>query len=263
MSILLTVLLCFHTLLILHKSWTALRIGLLIWSCPEKPSTWFASTREKSYGGFRAAYQVIPTANRSSTWSKAKADSTLYSDHSPGPWWHQAMPNGYCFSSRPRPVPVPELKVTAQSHKQAGGQASAGCTTGFLEWHHGHSSPLLLSRTGDLMNIYGVQGVITKVMAVGLHGPLRGKAGAAPCWSWLEPSNFVGGASGKACLIKGKEPPGDVRNAAKECEKQLHQQQRQQRRMRRRCSRHRIRYSPAIGGGLHFGAGGYAKECSC
>lgn len=31
------------------------------------------------------------------------------------------------------------------------------------------------------MNIYGVQGVITKVMAVGLHGPLRGKAGAAPC----------------------------------------------------------------------------------
>lgn len=140
MSILLTVLLCFHTLLILHKSWTALRIGLLIWSCPEKPSTWFASTREKGYGGFRAAYQVTPTTNRSSTWSKAKADSTLYSDHSPGPWWHQVMPKdcspypasavghvlSQCLSSKSQPKATNKQEVRPL---QAAPQASWNGTT--------------------------------------------------------------------------------------------------------------------------------------
>lgn len=195
MSILLTVLLCFHTLFILHKSWTALRTGLLIWSCPEKPRTWFASTCGKGYDGFRAAHQVTPTTNWSSMWSKAKADSTLYSDHSQRPLVTPGHANRQqslsCFSSRPHPVPVPELEVTAQSHNQARDQASAGCITGFLEWHHSHSSPLLLRRTGDLINIYGLQGVITKVLSMGLHGPLWGKAGSAPYWARLEPSSML------------------------------------------------------------------------
>lgn len=140
MSILLTVLLCFHTLFILHKSWTALRTGLLTWSCPEKPRTWFASTCGKGYDGFRAAHQVTPTTNWSSMWSKAKADSTLYSDIHRGPWWHQAMPKdsspysasaaghvlSQCLSSKSQPKATTKKEMRPL---QAAPQASWNGTT--------------------------------------------------------------------------------------------------------------------------------------
>lgn len=73
MSILLTALLCFHTLFILHKSWIAvLRTGLLIWLTSEKKKCLFCQHPWKRLERIQTAYLVTPTTNWFSIWSKVK-----------------------------------------------------------------------------------------------------------------------------------------------------------------------------------------------
>lgn len=137
----------------------------------------------------------------------------------------QAMscPSAWAQSHSPKPQPSRRWGLCRLHHRLLG-MAPRPFLTSALEEDKGFNKHLWC------------MGVITKVLAVGLHGPLWGKA--APYWAWLEPSSHVDGASGKACLIKGKKTPGDVRNETKECEKQLQQQQGQPRRMGRRYPRH-------------------------
>lgn len=193
MSILITVLLCFHILFTLHKSWIAvLRIGLFIWLMPVKSQHLRCQNLwKRNYKGFRAAHHVTPhQGNWFSKWSKAYWEEWAHVRHGKtsgkGCWAARSVPlctspamPGHALGRRPRPDTLSELTQSPKPQPSPIPCQRPGLFSQCYQhpaWHQGHSSPLIFTERGDWMNIHVEPAVSTQLL-------VWGSAGAAPCWT--------------------------------------------------------------------------------
>lgn len=242
MSILITVLLCFHILFILHKSWIAvLRTGLFIWLMPVKSQHLGCQNLwKRNYKGFRAEHHVTPQwGNWFSMWTKAYWEEWAHVRHGEtsgkGCWatWSvplcmfPAMP-GHVPGTRPCPDTLSEL---TQSHSPAPshvrGQGSSASVTNTLQ--STRATPHLWSLPGAEIGwtfmLYQLSA--PSCLCGGLQGLLWGEDRAAPCWTKLdpapmapsqgtaEPSSQAAGVSWKMYLRNSKSPHDGVKDEEK------------------------------------------------